>query len=54
MSFAVGGADVHKGIAHPGEHAALIERPLWDAVHQLIADDRANKERRNAVWKVAS
>ncbi len=43
------GEVVHKGVSHPGKHAALIERPLWDAVQQLIADNRVSrKERRNA------
>ena len=32
------GEAVLKGIAYPGEHAAIIERPLWDRVHDIIRD----------------
>ena len=32
------GEAVHKGIAYPGEHAAIIERPLWDRVHEIIGE----------------
>ena len=32
------GEAVHKGTAYPGEHAAIIERPLWDSVHNIIQD----------------
>ena len=32
------GEAVHKGIAYPGEHAAIIERPLWDRVHEIIRE----------------
>ncbi len=43
------GEVVHKGVAHPGEHAALIEPSLWDAVQQRIADNRISRiERHNA------
>ena len=30
------GEAVHKGVAHPGEHAAIIGRDLWDKVHAII------------------
>ena len=30
------GEAVHKGVAHPGEHAAIIGRDLWDRVHAII------------------
>jgi DNA invertase Pin-like site-specific DNA recombinase len=30
------GEAVHKSTAHPGEHAPIIERGLWDQVHALI------------------
>ncbi len=30
------GDAVHKGTAHPGEHAPIIDRSLWDQVHALI------------------
>ena len=29
---------MHKGIAYPGEHAAIIDRPLWDRVHDIIGE----------------
>ena len=32
------GEAVHKGIAYPGEHVAIIERSLWDRVHDLIGE----------------
>jgi DNA invertase Pin-like site-specific DNA recombinase len=32
------GEAVHKGVAHPGEHDAIIERNLWDQVHALISE----------------
>ena len=32
------GEAVHKGTAYPGEHAAIVERPLWDRVHDIIRD----------------
>ena len=32
------GEAVHKGIAYPGEHAAIIERSLWDRVHDIIGE----------------
>ncbi len=30
------GEAVHKGVAHPGEHAPIIGRDLWDKVHAII------------------
>jgi site-specific DNA recombinase len=32
------GEAVHKGIAYPGEHTAIIDRPLWDRVHDIIGE----------------
>ena len=32
------GEAVHKGAAYPGEHAAIIERPLWDQVHSILRE----------------
>jgi site-specific DNA recombinase len=32
------GEAVHKGIAYPGEHAAIVERSLWDRVHEIIGE----------------
>lgn len=31
-----GGEAVHKGVAYPGEHTAIIGRDLWDKVHSII------------------
>jgi site-specific DNA recombinase len=33
------GMAVHKGTAHPGEHAAIIEQNLWDQVHTILAEN---------------
>ena len=30
------GEAVHKGTAYPGEHAAIIDRALWDRVHAIM------------------
>jgi DNA invertase Pin-like site-specific DNA recombinase len=30
------GEAVHKGTAYPGEHEAIIEQNLWDAVHEVL------------------
>ena len=32
------GKAMHKGTEHPGEHDAIIERNLWDQVHELISE----------------
>jgi site-specific DNA recombinase len=32
------GEAVHKGIAYPGEHAGIIDRSLWDRVHEIIGE----------------
>ena len=31
------GEIVHKGIAHPGEHDAIVPRDLWAAVQDSLA-----------------
>ena len=33
------GEAVHKGVAYPGEHDAIIERDLWDKVHAILAEN---------------
>jgi site-specific DNA recombinase len=33
------GLAVHKGTAHPGEHAAIIDRELWDKVHAILVEN---------------
>ncbi|ARP98240.1 recombinase family protein [Pseudorhodoplanes sinuspersici] len=32
------GDAVHKGTPHPGEHEAIIDRKLWDAVHDVLQE----------------
>jgi hypothetical protein len=32
------GEAVHKGIAHPGEHAAIIDQRTWDKAHAVMAE----------------
>jgi site-specific DNA recombinase len=34
------GQATHKGNAYPGEHAAIIDKPLWDAVQAVLAENR--------------
>ncbi len=33
----------HKGNAYPGEHAAIIDKPLWDAVQAVLAENRVER-----------
>jgi DNA invertase Pin-like site-specific DNA recombinase len=40
------GEAVHKGTAYPGEHAAIIDRPLWERVQAILAEGSASKARR--------
>ena len=37
------GEIVHKGQSHPGEHAPIVDQPLWDAVHSQLADNTAER-----------
>ena len=32
------GDAVHKGTPHPGEHEAIMDRKLWDAVHEVLQE----------------
>jgi site-specific DNA recombinase len=32
------GQAVHKGVAYPGEHAAIIDQELWDRAHGVMAE----------------
>jgi site-specific DNA recombinase len=32
------GEAVHKGIAYPGEHEAIVDRALWDRVHAILRE----------------
>jgi len=33
------GLAIHKGMAYPGEHAAIIDQHLWDKVHAILAEN---------------
>lgn len=42
------GEATHKGVSYPGEHEAIIDRPTWDRVHELMAErvvDRPTRAR---------
>ena len=32
------GQAVHKGVAYPGEHAAIVDQELWDRAHGVMAE----------------
>ena len=34
------GEATHKGKAYPGEHSAIVDKPLWDAVQAVLAQNR--------------
>jgi hypothetical protein len=38
------GEIVHKGQSHPGEHARIIDRPLWDAVQGQLGSNTAERD----------
>jgi site-specific DNA recombinase len=45
------GEAVHKGTSYPGEHAAIIEREVWDKVHAILTESprkRAARTRADA------
>ena len=37
------GEIVHKEQSHPGEHLAIVDQALWDAVHSQLADNTAER-----------
>jgi site-specific DNA recombinase len=37
------GEAVHKGVAHPGEHEAIIDRTIWERVEAVKADNAPRK-----------
>src|SRR5437868_4644676 len=37
------GEIVHKGQSHPGEHAPIVDQPLWDAAQSRLADNSAER-----------
>ncbi|MBC7286350.1 recombinase family protein [Hoeflea sp.] len=40
------GEAVHKGTSYPGEHAAIIDREVWDKVHAILTES----PRKRAAW----
>jgi site-specific DNA recombinase len=34
------GQATHKGNSYPGEHSAIVDKPLWDTVQSALADNR--------------
>jgi site-specific DNA recombinase len=34
------GEATHKGSAYPGEHSAIVEQSLWDAVQAVLTENR--------------
>jgi hypothetical protein len=41
------GEAVHKGTAYPGEHQAIIDRPLWDKVHAILGESPRTRAANN-------
>ena len=39
------GEVVHKGIAYPGEHEAIVDEELWSAVQARLAENRTVRRR---------
>ena len=37
------GQATHKGNAYPGEHSAIVDKPLWDAVQTVFAENRVER-----------
>ena len=37
------GQAVHKGVAHPGEHAAIVDQGLWHRAHAVMAEPRRQR-----------
>ena len=37
------GEATHKGNAYPGEHTAIVDKPLWDAVQAVLAENRVER-----------
>ena len=38
------GEATHKGNAYPGEHSAIVDKQLWDAVQAVLAENRVARE----------
>jgi site-specific DNA recombinase len=39
------GEITHKGNAYPGEHSAIVDKPLWDQVQAVLAENRVDREK---------
>jgi DNA invertase Pin-like site-specific DNA recombinase len=39
------GEAVHKGTAYPGEHDAIVDRTLWDRVHDILQESPRSRAR---------
>jgi hypothetical protein len=39
------GEAVHKGTAYPGEHQAIVDRNLWDRVHDILRESPRTRAR---------
>jgi DNA invertase Pin-like site-specific DNA recombinase len=39
------GEATHKGNAYPGEHSAIVDKQLWDAVQAVLAENRVMRAR---------
>jgi DNA invertase Pin-like site-specific DNA recombinase len=39
------GEAVHKGTAYPGEHQAIVDRTLWDRVHEILQESPRSRAR---------
>lgn len=46
------GETVHKGVAHPGEHKAIVDAELFEAVQAHIASQRVAKRERRSPTRV--
>jgi len=40
------GMAVHKGTTYPGEHTAIVDQPLWDEVHAILAENARTRSAR--------
>src|SRR5262249_54516195 len=38
------GEVTHKGQSHPGEHPAIVDKPLWEEVQTVLAANRVDRE----------
>jgi DNA invertase Pin-like site-specific DNA recombinase len=43
------GEIVHKGVAHPGEHPAIVDRALWDKIQDALVERGSGSSRRQHV-----